>query len=181
MPGFPAFLGTTSKECQIPCQNQTAEVVQMPEPSTKSPKAYQFMFVLYQRASSPQSTTFKLTGLAHGHCMTKIHIPSKNFSTTANTMMQLPRLANRRPQKATLPFVVKFKNARYITGVQKRFASTPKSMMPQSRNATTCTRRMFISGIRTTPTNSSMTRSRLLVCTTSTHLNRTRVSPRKNR
>ena len=39
-----------------------------------------------QRASSPQSTTFKLTGLAHGHCMTKIHIPSKNFSTTANTM-----------------------------------------------------------------------------------------------
>ena len=42
-----------------------------------------------QRASSPQSTTFKPTGLVHGRCMTKIHIQNKNFSTTANIYAHL--------------------------------------------------------------------------------------------
>ena len=154
----------------------------MPEPSTKSPKAYQFMFVLYPESQQPAIDYIQ----ANWPCAWALH--DKDTHTEQEFLDYGKHHDGNCPdwqigdlKKPHYHFVVKFKNARYITGVQKRFASTPKSMTPQSRNATTCTKRMCIFGIRTTPTNSSMTRSRLLVCTTSTHLNRTRVSPRKNR
>lgn len=92
----------------------------MPEPSTKSPKAYQFMFVLYPESQQPAIDYIQ----ANWPCAWALH--DKDTHTEQEFLDYGKHHDGNCPdwqigdlKKPHYHFVVKFKNARYITGVAK--------------------------------------------------------------
>ena len=99
----------------------------MPEPSTKSPKAYQFMFVLYPESQQPAIDYIQ----ANWPCAWALH--DKDTHTEQEFLDYGKHHDGNCPdwqigdlKKPHYHFVVKFKNARYITGVAKEIAVTGK-------------------------------------------------------
>ena len=92
----------------------------MPEPSTKSQKAYQFMFVLYPESQQPAIDYIQ----ANWPCAWALH--DKDTHTEQEFLDYGKHHDGNCPdwqigdlKKPHYHFVVKFKNARYITGVAK--------------------------------------------------------------
>lgn len=100
----------------------------MPEPSNKSPKAYQFMFVLYPDSQQEVIDYVK----ANWPCAWALH--DKDTHTEAEYLEYAKKHEGNCPEWQVgdlkpphYHFLVKFKNARYASGVAKELRKIPST------------------------------------------------------
>lgn len=109
-------------------KSKAVEVVTVPEPSSKSPKAYQFMFVLYPDSQQEVIDYVK----ANWPCAWALH--DKDTHTEAEYLEYAKKHEGNCPEWQVgdlkpphYHFLVKFKNARYASGVAKELRKIPST------------------------------------------------------